>query len=74
MKDAQNYKVCSVNGHERNARGLLVGKPEVKRLLGRPGRRWVYNIMMDLGEIGLGFHGGDYEEWCLLGCYAVYLL
>jgi hypothetical protein len=18
-----------------------------------------------------GFHGGDYEEWCLLGCYAV---
>jgi hypothetical protein len=22
----------------------------------------------------LGFHGGDYEEWCLLGCYAVWLL
>jgi hypothetical protein len=21
-----------------------------------------------------GFHGGDYEEWCLLGCYAVWLL
>jgi hypothetical protein len=21
-----------------------------------------------------GFHGGDYEEWCLLGCYAVRLL
>jgi hypothetical protein len=20
-----------------------------------------------------GFHGGDYEEWCLLGCYAVWL-
>jgi hypothetical protein len=22
----------------------------------------------------LGFHGGDYEEWCLLGYYAVWLL
>jgi hypothetical protein len=22
----------------------------------------------------LGFHGGDYEEWCLLGCYAMWLL
>jgi hypothetical protein len=22
----------------------------------------------------LGFHGGDYEEWCFLGCYAVWLL
>jgi hypothetical protein len=21
-----------------------------------------------------GFHGGDYEEWCLLGCYTVWLL
>jgi hypothetical protein len=21
-----------------------------------------------------GFHGGDYEEWCVLGCYAVWLL
>jgi hypothetical protein len=21
-----------------------------------------------------GFHGGDYEEWCLLGCYAMWLL
>jgi hypothetical protein len=21
-----------------------------------------------------GFHGGDYEEWCILGCYAVWLL
>jgi hypothetical protein len=21
-----------------------------------------------------GFHGGDYEEWCLLGCYDVWLL
>jgi hypothetical protein len=33
---------------------LLVGKPEVKRLLGRPRRRWVGNIKMALLEIGLG--------------------
>jgi hypothetical protein len=29
-----------------------VGKPEGKRLLGRPRRRWVDNIKMDLSEIG----------------------
>jgi hypothetical protein len=29
-----------------------VGKPEVKRLLGRPRRRWVDNIKMDLRQIG----------------------
>jgi hypothetical protein len=33
---------------------LLVGKPERKMPLVRPRRRWVDNIMMDLGEIGLG--------------------
>jgi hypothetical protein len=31
---------------------LLVGKPEGKRPLGRPRRRWVDNIGMDLGEVG----------------------
>jgi hypothetical protein len=31
---------------------LLVGKPEGKRQLGRPRRRWVDNIRMDLGEVG----------------------
>jgi hypothetical protein len=31
-----------------------VGKPEGKRSLGRPIRRWVDNIRMDLGEVGLG--------------------
>jgi hypothetical protein len=29
-----------------------VGKPEGKRQLGRPRRRWVDNIRMDLGEVG----------------------
>jgi hypothetical protein len=31
---------------------LLVGKPGGKRPLGRPRRRWVDNIRMDLGELG----------------------
>jgi hypothetical protein len=33
---------------------LLVGKPERKRPLGRPRRRWVDNIRISLGEVGLG--------------------
>jgi hypothetical protein len=36
-------------GENRNAYGLLVGKPEGKRPLGRPRRRWV-----DLVEVGWG--------------------
>jgi hypothetical protein len=38
-------------GEKRNAYRLLVGKPEGKRPLGRPRRRWVDNIRMDLGEV-----------------------
>jgi hypothetical protein len=38
-------------GGERNASRILVGKPEEKRL-GKPRRRWVNNIKMDLREIG----------------------
>jgi hypothetical protein len=43
---------CSTNGEKRIAYRLLVGKPEGKRPLGRPRRRWVDNIRMDLGEVG----------------------
>jgi hypothetical protein len=39
-------------GEKRNAYGILVGKPEGKRPLGRPRCRWVDNIKMDLVEIG----------------------
>jgi hypothetical protein len=39
-------------GEKRNAYRILVGKPEAKRPLGRPRRRWVDNINMDLREIG----------------------
>ena len=41
-------------GEERVAYRLLVGKPEGKRSLGRPRRRWVDNIGMDLKEVGCG--------------------
>ena len=34
---------------------FLVGKPEGKRPLGRPRRRWVDNIKMDLQEMGCGY-------------------
>jgi hypothetical protein len=37
---------------KRNAYSILVGKPEGRRPLGRPRRRWVDNIKMDLSEIG----------------------
>jgi hypothetical protein len=42
----------STNGENRNTYKLLVGKPEGKRPLGRPSR-WVNNIGMSLGEVGL---------------------
>ena len=34
---------------------VSVGKPEGKRPLGRPRRRWVDNIRMDLQEVGCGY-------------------
>jgi hypothetical protein len=40
-------------GAKRNVYRLLVGKPEGKRPLGRPRRRWIDNIKMDLLEIGV---------------------
>jgi hypothetical protein len=41
-------------GEKRNEYRSLVGKPEGKRPLGRPRRRWVDNIRMELGEVGWG--------------------
>jgi hypothetical protein len=41
-------------GAKRNVYGLLVGKPEGKRPLGRPRRRWLNNIKMYLVEVGWG--------------------
>jgi hypothetical protein len=48
-------------GETRNPYRLLMGKPEKKRPLGRPRRRWVDNVKMDLGEIGWG----DIDWICL---------
>jgi hypothetical protein len=39
-------------GEERGVNRLLVGKPEEKRPLGRPRRRWEDNIKMDVQEVG----------------------
>jgi hypothetical protein len=44
----------STNGEKRNAYRLLMGKPQGRRPLGRPRRRWVDNIRMDLVEVGWG--------------------
>jgi hypothetical protein len=53
-------------GEKRNAYRLLVGKPEGKRPLGSPRRRWVDNIRMDLLEIswgGVDWIGQDRDKW-----------
>ena len=42
-------------GEERGVYRVLVGKLEGKRPLGRPRRRWVDNIRMDLQEVGCGY-------------------
>ena len=49
---------CNIVGEGRGVYRVLVGKPEGKRPLGRPRRRWEDNIRMDLQEVGLG-----YENW-----------
>jgi hypothetical protein len=48
-------------GEKRNVYRLLVGKPEGKRPLGRPRRRWVDNINITRLEIGLGCCGLDWS-------------
>ena len=41
-------------GEDRGVHRVLVGKPEGRRPLGRPGRRWEDNIRMDLREVKCG--------------------
>jgi len=45
-------------GEEMGVYRVLVGKPEGRRPLGRPRRRWVDNIRIDLQEVGCG-----YKDW-----------
>jgi len=42
-------------GEKRGVYRVLVGKPEGRRPLGRPRRRWVDNIRMDLQEVRCGY-------------------
>jgi hypothetical protein len=60
---------CSTNGERRNACRLLVGKPEGRRPLGRPRRRWLDNTRMDLVEVGWGDVDwiGQVESSCEFG-------
>jgi hypothetical protein len=46
-------------GEGKSVHRILMGKPEGKRPLGRPRRRWEDNVKMDLQEVG---GGGDWME------------
>jgi hypothetical protein len=52
---------CGAYGEERGVQRFPVGKPEGKRPLGRPRRRWEDNIKTDLQEVGGGY--GDWMEF-----------
>jgi hypothetical protein len=52
-------------GEGRNVYRVLMGKPEAKRPLGRPRRRWEFGIKMDLREIGWGVWSGF--TWLRIG-------
>jgi hypothetical protein len=59
MRWAGHVARIKENGH---AYTILVGKPEGKRPLGRPTRRWEDNIRMDLREIGWGGMHWIYQD------------
>jgi hypothetical protein len=52
-------------GERRGAHRVSVGKPEGKRPLGRPRRRWKDNIKIDLREVGWGAWTGSI--WLRIG-------
>jgi hypothetical protein len=53
-------RVCGTHGRRENVYRILVGKPERKRPLERPRRRWEDGIKMDLREIGWGVVGWNH--------------
>jgi hypothetical protein len=54
MKERRWARHVARMGEKRNAYNLLVGNPEGRSPLGRPRRRWLDNIRMDLVEVGWG--------------------
>jgi hypothetical protein len=60
-------RACSTHGEKRNAYRILVGKPERKKLIGRPRIRWEDNIRMYLRERGWGgidwIHLAQDRDW-----------
>ena len=76
-KEEANDLYSSPNRHvarmgvERGVYRVLVGKPEGRRPMGRPRRRWVDNIRMDLQEVGCGHMdwiglAQDIDRWLAL--------
>jgi hypothetical protein len=60
VKEDETGGACSTNGVKRNAYRLFVEKPEGKRPLRRPRRRWVDTVKQYLGEMGWG--GMDWAD------------
>jgi hypothetical protein len=56
---------CSTYAGGESVYRVLLGKPDVKRLLGRPRRRWEDNIKMDIQEVGCG--GMNWTEQLRMG-------
>jgi hypothetical protein len=58
---------CSTYGEGRGAYRILVGRPEVRRPLERPRRRWEDSIKMDLQDVGWGMDwielAQDRDRW-----------
>jgi hypothetical protein len=54
-------RACSTNGEKRNKYRMLVGKPEGRRPVGRPKRRWMDNIKMDLSRARVGCYRLDWS-------------
>ena len=52
---SRRMRWAGLMGEERGVYRILVGKPEGRRPLGRPRRRWADNIRMDLQEVGCGY-------------------
>jgi hypothetical protein len=61
MKEDEVGGTCGTHGEGRGVYSVLVGRPEVKRTLGRAKHRWEDNIKMDLREIAI-----DRANWIRL--------